>query len=231
MRRTLSGINKAACILFTLSIIIQSCILDEFKFNEIKDIKMKEDWGMDIVSPLFSGYFEFKDLINTSDTLQVSQNEKVSGLRFPGGRVKTIPTRIIFEPFTFIDSLDFLIDGNYSLDSVGLEYLVTNGCPFPFNLKMRFFNNKNPGNSGAVVLPPSFFRANFGKGVVEPVKSRHFIKLNKNQMQSFTIANRVEFTSWFNNSDFIRNQDTLESDYPVEIAIILHGVVKRKNED
>ena len=213
--------------LFITVLFLNSCILDEFKFNEIQ---LKEEWNMDIVSPLFQGDFEFKDLIYDWNSVVFQTGGPNVGLRFSTDSVLIIPSQIIFEPAVIIDNFNFFINGDYNLASVALEYTVSNGCPFPLNFQMRF-NNKNSNIKGPPVLPPSFLAANFDGLKFIPETSKHTISLNNEQLQSFKTSNRIEFSTWFDSSDLINQQDTFLSDYPVEISIVLYGEVEGRDEN
>ena len=205
-----------------------SCILDEFKVNEIQ---MKEDLGMEIVSPLFRGNLEFIDLVHDWDTLIFQGAEPTSFLKLHNDSFISIPSRIIFEPATIIDSFSFLIQGNYSLSSVRLEFTVSNGCPFPLNFQMQFFDKTNPFQFGISVLPPPFAPAiSEGAGFI-PVETIHSVTLSDQQLESFTVGNRVAFTTWFNSSELINTTDTFLANYPVEISILLYGEVQGKDEN
>lgn len=226
MRNTFSKI-KISLIFIVFIFLNHSCIMDEFKIGEIDIIHMKDDWGMDIVSPLFSGKFDFKDLIYDEDSVHFRPNVKYSMLKFPDNRIISIPSSMIFEPATIIDSLHFLIGGNYSLKSIRLEYSVSNGCPFPLNLKMRYFNDEDPGQFGPPILPDAFLAAEPNGTKFNPIESTQSVTLNEEQSLSFTTGNRIEISTWFNYSDLIHQQDTFLSNYPVEISIVLYGVIKR----
>jgi len=213
--------------LFAIVAINQSCILDEFKIDEIQ---MKESWGMDVVSPLFKGNIEFKDLINDDSKINIINGEPESFLEFPNGELVSIPSRIIFEPTSIIDSFNFMIQGNYSLNSIFFEYTVSNACPFPLNFQMKFFDKKKPTLLGPPILPLPFLTANFNGEDIVPVESTQTIILDEDQIKSFNDGNRIEFSTWFQSSEILNQQDTFLSNYPVEISIIFYGRVKRKNE-
>lgn len=213
-------------ILYAMVFALNSCILDEFKVDEIR---MKEDWSMNIVSPLFRGNLEFKDLVDDWDTLVFQSGEQISLLKFSNDSLLTIPSRIIFEPAAVIDSLSFLIDGNYRLTSISLEYTVSNGCPFPLNFQMQFIDKTNPIQFSPPVLPPPFLSANFDGVDFIPVETTHVLALTNEQVQSFATSNRVEFTTWFDSTDLINTTDTFLANYPVGISIVLYGVAQRNN--
>jgi hypothetical protein len=207
--------------------LFNSCILDEFKFNEIK---LEEDWGLDIVSPLFRGNFEFIDLINDDTPIFTEVGEKQSVLRLKSGNDTVVPTRIFFDPSTIIDSCNFFIQGNYSLDSISLRYTVSNACPFPLNLQMRFMESENPTINETPILPDPFPAAYYNDGHLIPGESIQILVLNEEQRISFCKGDVMEFTTWFEHSELINQQDTFLSNYPVEISIVLYGEVKTKHE-
>jgi hypothetical protein len=200
-----------------------SCILDEYKVSEIK---MKEDWNLDIVSPLFHGDFEFKELIDDKSLVVIQGNEPTTTLQFSQDSFLTISSKLIFEPSIIIEDFSFLISGNYNLTSVNLEYTVLNGCPFSLNFQMRFYD-KNSNVKGPAVLPPSFLPANFDGVKFIPEISKYIIGLNEEQFESFDAGNSVEFSAWFEPSDLINQQEYFSSDYPIEISIVLHGKVEK----
>lgn len=226
MGRIVLKLNKIF-FLFVIVVLNSSCILDEFKIDEIR---MKESWGMDVVSPLFIGNIVFKDLINDDSKINIIDGEPESFLKFPNGELVSIPSRIIFEPSTIIDSFNFMIQGNYRLDSILLEYTVLNACPFSLNFQMKFFDIKNSTLLEPPILPLPFLAANFNGEEIIPVESTQTINLDENQIRSFNDGNRIEFSTWFQSSDIINEQDTFLSNYPVEISIVFKGRVKRKNE-
>jgi hypothetical protein len=208
-------------------LLFNSCILDEFKFNEIK---LEDDWGFDIVSPLFRGNFEFIDLINDDTPISIESGDKKSVLRFKSGNDTVVPMRIFFEPSTIIDSCNFFIQGNYSLDSISLRYTVSNACPFPLNLQMRFMESENPTNNEPTILPDPFPAAEYNGDNLVPADSIQIIVLNEEQRISFCKGDIMEFSTWFEPSELINHQDTFLSYYPVEISIVLYGEVKTKDE-
>jgi len=225
--RSFYSFVKVTFVIFSFGFVINSCIIDEFKVGEIDTINMENDWGMDIVSPLFTGEFEFKDLIFDDDSFNIEGSEKISILKFPDNRTIQIPSRIVFEPSTVIDSMDFLIKGNYTLHSIRLKYEVENGCPFPFNFQMRFYSAEDPTKSYDPILPPSFESADFAEEKFIPVVSEQFVNLSEEQSRKFTESNRIEISTWFDQSDLINYQDTFLSDYPVKISMLLFGEIKK----
>jgi len=225
--RSFISLVKIALVIFSLNLVLQSCIIDEFRIDEIDTINMEKDWGMDIVSPFFTGEFEFKDLIFDDDSFKIYGNDHISVLKFPDNTTIPIPTRIVFEPSTVIDSLDFLIEGNYSLHGIKLEYQVENGSPFPFNFQMRFFDADDPKKSFDPILPPSFQPAKRIENKFVPVLTEQTIGLTDEQSYKFTKSNRIEISTWFEPSEVINKQDTFMSNYPVKISMLLFGEIKK----
>lgn len=218
---------KTIFVLILVTVLFNSCVLDEFKFSEIK---LEDDWGLHIVSPLFHGNFEFVDLINDDTQILPEPGEKESVLIFKDGNVVGRPTRIFFDASTIIDSYNFFIQGSYSLDSISLKYTVSNACPFPLNVQMRFMESENSTLNEPAILPDPFPAAKINGDHFIPVDSTQLLVLNEEQKISFCKGDVMEFTTWFEPSELVNKQDTFLSDYPVEISIVLYGEVKAKDE-
>jgi hypothetical protein len=223
------AIRKYTLYFFLFAAVFQSCKTDEFKFGEIA---IKEDWAIDVVSPLFVGNgMEFRDFVYDWKKKIPTTPAPFTVLEYSNDKYKTIPTQLIFSPSTVIDSFPFYIQGNYSLASVELVFTVKNGCPFPLNLQMQFFDKEEPDVLGPVILPPPFDAANFEVFPEINNTSIRSITLNSSQLLSFNNSDRVKFTSWYNENDFINQNDTISAHYPIDISIVLIGVVKGKDED
>ncbi len=221
--------KKYTLYFFLFAAVFHSCKTDEFKFGEIA---IKEDWAIDVVSPLFIGNgMEFRDFVFDWKKNIPNTPAPFTVLEYENNKYKTIPTNLIFSPSTVIDSFPFYIQGSYSLASVTLVYTVKNGCPFPLNLQMQFFDKEEPDILGPVILPPSFDAANFDVFPVIANTSTQSITLDPSQLMSFNNSDRVKFTSWYNENDFINQNDTISAHYPIDISIVLIGVVKGKDED
>lgn len=203
-------------------IVVNSCILKEFKYDEIT---LEDDWGMQIVSPLFYGDLEFKDLVHDWKSLIVNPAETVIQLKFSGDSVINFPERLIFEPAAVIDSFNFLIDGDDYISDAAFKYKVTNGSPFPLNLQIRFFDKYFPGSKGPAILPPAFPAANLENGNLAPVTTEYTLPLTSEQLDSFKKGNRVEFVTWFDPANSSFSADTLSAHYPISLSIILTGIV------
>jgi len=215
-------------LLFTISFIVFSCKTDEFK---IKDLTIKEDWTTPLISPMLKGKMDFKDFIyDWDDILQRLPGEKLTVLKFPSGLTRNIPTRIIFEPSAVIDSFYFLIKGDYELSKVEFKYIVSNASPFPLNFQMEFFDRYKPSNLGPAILPPPFEKGDFSRLVPAPVTTEHRLLLNDAQLKSFVEGDRIRITTWYDKTNYIDSRDTLRSDYPIDISVILIGEVKLVNK-
>lgn len=215
--------------LFFLVVVFHSCKIDEFKFGEIST---KEDWAIDVISPLFVGNgMEFRDFVYDWKKKIPTAPAPFTVLKYSNDKYKTIPTQLIFSPSTVIDSFPFYIQGKYSLTAVELIYTVSNGCPFPLNLQMQFYDKEKPNNLGPVILPAAFNAANVEVSPETPEISTISVKLDSLQLLSFNKSDRVKFTSWFDRTDFIDQNDTIWANYPIDISIVLIGVVQGKNED
>lgn len=220
---------KSYFFVLILSVFIfQSCKTDEFKFSEIT---LKDDFGVKIITPIFSGNdksghkMEFRDFIHDwSKPIGIPSGPQTV-LQYSDSTFKTIPTGLIFDPSSIIDSLQFLIQGNYSLKDVELVFKVTNSCPFPLNLQLQFINQNVVGPP---VLPPAFNGADFNQLPVTPVTTVHSVPLDSLQLQSFTFSKRLRLSSWYNQNNFINQNDTLYAHYPIDVSIIMIGTVQTK---
>ena len=98
--------------LFLSILLFQSCITDEFKFSELK---FKEDYGVKIISPVFSGsdkdrnHLEFRDFIHDWKKPIGDLFGLYTVLQYSDSTYQPIPIRLIFDPSLVIDSLQFLI--------------------------------------------------------------------------------------------------------------------------
>lgn len=227
MKQFLKQTTKVT-ILFMIVLSVFSCKTDEFK---VKDLTLKEDWSFPLISPMLTGEMEFKDLIyDWDDPLAVTPGEKITVLKYPSGKAKQIPTRIIFEPSAVIDSFYFLINGQYEFLRVEFKYIVSNGSPFPLNFQMEFFDRSTPANLGPAILPPPFDGGDFSGPVPVALKSEYTVLLNDAQLKSFIEGDRIKITAWYNKTSYIDSRDTLKSNYPIDISVILNGEVKLVNK-
>lgn len=199
-------------------LILNSCRTDEFNFS---DIKIKDDWAMQVVVPLLSGDFEFVDLVyDWSEPLPpVADNTTIFALSQDS--VLTLPTNEIYRPSIIIDSLVFLINGDDYLQNGTLKYIVENGAPLPLNFQMYFYNSHNSLQKGPAFLPPPFNAANNGK----PAKSEFTLEMTAEQLYSFKQSNRIEISTWFENDKpmVAKNYNGL---LPVHISVVFNGTVK-----
>lgn len=210
------------------ALIFQACKTDEFKFSEIT---VQEDFGVKIITPIFSGNdksghkMEFRDFIHDwSKPIPDLPGDKIV-LDYSNAGDKIIPKQLIFDPSSIIDSLQFLIQGNYSLKDVELVFKVTNSCPFPLNLQLQFINQNIVGPP---VLPPVFNGADFNQLPVTPVTTVHSVPLDSLQLQSFTFSKRLRLSSWYNPNNFINQNDTLSAHYPIDVSIVMIGTVQTR---
>ena len=225
---------KKYSIYLTIILIViffNSCKTDEFKFDEIA---LKEDWGINLVLPLFTGkdkssnVLEFRDFIHDWKTPVPNLPGTKTVLDFENSPDITIPTDIIFDSSVIIDSFHFDVQGIYKLSELTMQFTVSNSCPFPLNLQLQFFNKRNTANLGPPILPPAFNGADFGKTPVTPVNTVHSIKLDSVQINSINNGNRVKFSSWFDETDFILKNDTINAHYPIEVLIVVVGKFQAK---
>lgn len=222
------NINRYFFVLIFSVFIFQSCKTDEFKLSEIT---VKEDFGVKIITPIFSGNdksgnrMEFRDFIHDWGNPIGDTSGPQTVLQNSDGTFDTIPTRLIFDPSSIIDNLQFLIQGNYSLKDVELVFKVTNSCPFPLNIQLEFINQNIVGPP---VLPPPFDGADFNKLPVKPVTTVHSVPLDSIQLQSFTYSKRFKLISWYNHNNFIDQNDILSAHYPIDVSIVMIGTVQTK---
>jgi len=212
-------------------LLFQSCKTDEFKFDEIT---LKEDWGINLIMPLFNGkdksgnVLEFRDFIHDWKTPVPDLPGTKTVLDYVNSPDVTIPTELIFNESTIIDSFHFDVQGIYKISEITFQFTVSNSCPFPLNLQLEFFNKNNTGNLGPPVLPPAFASADFGQAPVKPSITVYSMKLDSLQIQSINNSNRVKFSSWFDKTDFINQNDTIYAHYPIEVLIVVTGKFQTK---
>ncbi len=209
-----------------LIFILPSCILNEFRFN---DVSLKDDWKMEIISPLFTGNFTFKDLVDDWNTVPDSSGEPSVVIVSVSDTV-TVPLNIIYEPAVIIEGFNFLIEGDEYLSEAALNYTVVNGSPFPLNFQMYFYEKEKPTEKGPAFLPPAFAAGNWDNDSVTPMKTAYSLVLTQEQLESFKSGNRIDFSTWFDSPEPGIPTDTIRADYPVEISIILTGIIHRKYE-
>lgn len=218
--------NIRIIILLLLAVNMFSCITDEFR---VKDLSIKEEWEIAIITPLFSGNLEFRDFIH---------DWKVPVPDLPGPKVVvdytdstdvTIPVDLIFDKSVVIDSFPFLIQGSYEFVAVELTFKVENNSPYPLNLVLNFYEKKEWGNFGPDIQPPSFDAANFSQLPVQPVVTIHKLTLTQDQLIWFKEGKCVLFRAWYDNNGY-QLGDTISAEYPINISIVLTGKVKSKQD-
>lgn len=209
-------------------LLLNQCKTDEFKIGEIK---IKEDFKTELIVPVFSGSLEFSDFLNWEENRIAVFNDSVSILKFSDGSTVNIPNQIIFEPTTLVPNFPFSIQGNYDLLTIELKFIINNGTPFPLNIKLRLFNKTTPSKLGPPIVPPSFQEGLSSGSEIIPVESVKSVLLNEEQRLSFMNGNRIRITTWFDRTNFIDENDTLNANYPVDISVILLGEAIVKDED
>lgn len=216
------------CGFLIFSLLFSSCKTDEFKLGELK---VKDSFRTNLIIPLFAGELEFRDFIAWEDAENPDTNDSTVILEFPEGVTRKIAAEIIFNQTILVDSFPFAVQGNYELVTIILEFRVNNGTPFPLNLVMRHFEKTEPTQLGPAIQPASFDAGEISGGTIVPVPSVQRDTLNEEQRQSFIESNRIQFTTWFDKTNFINENDTLNSNYPVDISVVLIGEAKAGNED
>jgi hypothetical protein len=209
-------------LLFTGTLV--SCITDEFR---VKDLSIKEEWEIAIITPLFSGNLEFHDFIHDwKEPIPDLPGPKVV-LDYTDSADVTIPVELIFDKSVVIDSFPFLIQGSYEFTAVELTFTVENSSPYPLNLILNFYEKKEWGNFGPDVQPPPFNAANFSQSPVQPVVTTHKLELTQDQLIWFKEGKCVLFRAWYNNNEF-QLGDSISAQFPIKVSIVLTGKVKAK---
>jgi hypothetical protein len=174
---------------------------------------------------------EFRDFVYDWKKKIPNSPAPFTVLEYSNEKYRTIPTQLIFSPSAVIDSFPFYIQGKYSLTAVELVFTVSNGCPFPLNLQMQFFGKENPDDLGPVIQPGPFEAANFEVSPEIPKTSTLSVQLDSLQLISFNNSDRMKLTSWYDRTDFINQRDTISAHYPINVSVVLIGVVQGENED
>jgi hypothetical protein len=216
-------------VFFILVLIFISCKTDEFKLSELK---VKEDFRTDLITPILSGNLEFRDFIPWEDYEYSPVANTDAFLKFSDDRAVKIPSTIVFSPYVLIKDFPFSIQGNYELSTINLKFRVKNGTPFPFNMKWRFYDKATPSKLGPVIQPENSFQQGEIDGTsIKPFETEQELLLTEEQRLSFMNGNRIHITTWFDKTDFITYNDTLDAHYPVDISVIMAGEVKAGNEN
>ena len=224
MKGKVRNISIVFLLLFTGAWV--SCITDEFR---IKDLSVKEEWEIAIITPLFSGNLEFRDFIHDwKEPVPDLPGPKVV-LDYTDSADVTIPVELIFNESIVVDSFPFLIQGSYEFVAVGLTFSVENNSPYPLNLKLNFYEKREWGNFGPDVLPPPFAAANFSQSPVQPAITVHKLELSQDQLVWFKEGKCVLFRAWYNNNGF-QLGDSISAEYPIKVRIVLTGTVKAKQD-
>jgi hypothetical protein len=213
-------------ITFGFLIIMYSCILDEYKFGKIH---LKDWWEMEIVSPLFYGDFHFKDLAYNQNSVPLHNGKPLSVMVSPTDTF-TVPENIFYEPALIVEGFNFLIEGDDYLSSAILHFTVSNGCPFPLQLQMYFYEKEKPAEKG-----PAFTTSYFAAGIINekevlPFKTIYSLVFTPEQLESFKKANRIDLISTFDKPEDGFKTDTVRADYPLNISIVFSGTIHGKYE-
>ncbi len=228
MKRYFARYSLVVFLLFVV-VIFQSCKTDEFHFDEIT---LKDDFGLKIISPLFTGkdkngnHLEFRDFIHNWNQPYALDAAENTVLQFSDSSFQTIPTNLIFDPSVVIDSLQFLIQSFYRFTDIELVFNVTNYCPLPLNLQLQFLVGNSLIIEAAPVSPPTFPEADFSQSPWIPKTSSYTVKLDSLQALNFYDSNSIQLTSWYDETIFINQNDTLSAHYPIDLSILLIGFVQ-----
>ncbi len=210
-----------------ISVLFGSCIVDEYNIDRLN--YQDEEWELKVTAPLFTGDLEFRDLINR-EAGDTSFGGKYH-VRFLPDSVETIPAPAIHEPHVFLEKFFFLIADEYRVTEGKIRFEITNGCPLPLNLQLNFYQNLW-GRGDEIVFTPSVFAAAQAEGKFwQPVTTVHEIHLTS---ETFGLVqkNRVGFVSWFDTVELSALPDTLDTNYPIKMKVVLSATVKgMKDED
>jgi len=210
-------------------LLFQSCKTDEFKFDEIT---VKEGFGVKIIAPLYTGkdkngdILEFKDFIRDWKKPIADPSGPFTVLKYSDDSYKTIPTRLIFDPSVIINDLELSIKGNYTFGEIELIFTVSNSCPFPLNLQLQFLVSNSLNNTVPPISPPPFNEADFSQIPVLPVVKAWSVNLDSLQLKNFNDSKSIRLTSWYDETIFINQNDTLWAHYPIDVSIVMIGVVQ-----
>jgi len=222
-------IQISSFCLFISVLLFQSCKTDEFKFDEIT---VKEDFETEVILPLFTGKgMEFRDFVFDWEKQIPISSGPFTVLDYKNIPDKKIPTQLIFEPSLVVDGLDYFLQSSYNFSQIELMFTVINSCPFPLNLQLHFYTGNNLNNQVPPVIPDAFPGADFTQIPVIPVTTVHTMKLDSLQTQNFNDSKLIKLTSWYNQTNFINQNDTLSAHYPIELTIVLIGVGQPRNEE
>lgn len=214
-------------ILTGLIFVLSSCITKEFNFGENK---MGPDWNMQILFPLFYGDLEFNDFIyNWRYPLVIEPSETTVQLKYSDNSTLAFPLNEIFESAVVIDSFNFLVEGDNYINEAALNYIVTNGSPYPMYLQLRFFEKTSSADLSPAIISPPFPAATLENGVLKPEKYELQLPLTSEQLESLILSNRVQFVSWFADVPGF-SSDTLSAHYPIQLSIILSGIAHGKKQ-
>ena len=210
-------------------VLFQSCKTDEFNF---KEITLKDDFGIKMITPLYSGkdknghILEFRDFIHDWNQPFTPDAVRNTVLQFSDNSFITIPTNLFFDPSVVIDSLQFLIQGSYRLTDIELVFTVKNSSPLPLNLQFQFLVRNSLNNMAAPISPPTFPKADFSQTPWIPTTSSYTVKLDSLQALSLSNSKSIKLTSWYDETNFINQNDTLSAHYPIDLLIVLIGFVQ-----
>lgn len=218
--------NIIVLIILLVSGVFNSCIMDEFRMN---DISVNEDLEIGIITPLFSGNLEFRDFIHDwKKPVPDLPGPKVV-LDYTDSTDVTIPVEMIFDESVVIDSFPFLIQGSYEFVSVELTFRVENSSPYPLNLKLNFYEKKEWGNFGPDIQPAPFAAADFSQFPVQPEITINKVELTQDQLIWFKEGKCVLLRAWYHNNGYLLG-DTISAQFPIKVSIILIGKVKAKQD-
>jgi hypothetical protein len=220
--------KKFKFLVILLIFLSVSCKIDEFKWNELG---IKEGWSTNVAVPLFQGNLDFKDFI--TDWYEYEDNysfdDPLTVLEYDEYYHRTIPTSLIFDHSVIMNDFPLLIQGNYSIDDITMEFNVTSASPYPLNLELLFYNKLDTIPTGQPIVPESFDAGIMNGDNIDSKNTVRRVLLTPEQIDQYNAGNRVRLISWYTNNGFAK--DTLSARYPIEVSIIVLGAIKNKNGD
>lgn len=212
------------CFLFTL-IILNSCIFEEFKFE---NVRLKDEWEIEVISPLFFGTWNLNDLLLEKYDLPQNNNDIKYNVLFPGDSVKQITEKSLLQNTSVIDSFNFYIDGEDYLKNAALIFEVENEIPLDFVLQIRFYNKSKISDAGATFSPKLFSSAEIQNGILQTILTKDTLVFNNNQLEVFKESDRVEFTTRFLLPDAENKSEQLFAQSEIKFSISVKGLINRE---
>ena len=210
---------------FILLISLHSCIYEEFKFE---NVRLKDEWEIEVISPLFFGTWNLNDLLLEKYDLPQNNNDKKYEVLFPGDSVKLIAENSLLQNTSVIDSFNFYIDGEDYLKNAALIFEVENGTSLDFILQIRFYNKSKTNDAGALFSPKIFSSAEIQNGIIQSINTKDTLIFTNEQLEVFKESDRVEFNTKFllpKSGEIIEH---LFAQSEIKFSISVKGLINRE---